>query len=175
MNRYQFTDVPTNEARNGQSIEPEGAEKPMFCFAISPKPPSGRSTSPGTAPQAPHRQHPRHSVDPFLMVHLVVDRLLTLRLLRLQKLLQPNEGIHRHLQFGAHDRLDLFQIALARRLLVLILPRAHEVLVRPDGVLLTLLLELGRLALDQWHALVELAQALVAERVGLGEVRGNDG
>ena len=110
-----------------------------------------------------------------LMVYLVVNYLLTLFLLHLQKLLHPNKRIHCHLQLSTHDCLDLLHIALARCLFVLILPRTHKVLIRPEGILFTLLLEFSRLTLDQRHTLVELAQAFVTERIGLGEVRGDDG
>lgn len=109
------------------------------------------------------------------MVDLVISYLLTLLFLRLQKFLQPDKRVHRHLQLSTHDRLDLLQIAFTSRLIVLILPRTHKVLIRPDGILFALLLEFRRLNLDHRHALVKLTQTLVAERVGLGEVRGDDG
>ena len=104
-----------------------------------------------------------------------MNYLLTLLFLRLQKLFRPNKCIHGHLQLGTNNRLDLLHIALASCLIVFILPRTHQVLVRPEGILFTLLLEFSRFTLDQRHAFVEFAQAFVAERVGFGEVRRDDG
>ena len=108
------------------------------------------------------------------LIRFLVNHLLALLLLRNQERQQEVISVEGDLELGTDDGLDLLDVSLAAGLLVLVLPRREEVVVRPRGVLLALGLELGGLATDHRHALVQLAQAFFAQRVSLGEVWRHD-
>ena len=104
------------------------------------------------------------------LIRFLVDHLLALLFLRNQERQQEVISIEGDLELGAHDGLDLLDVALTGGLVVLVLPCRDKVVVRPRGVLLALGLELRGLAADERYAFVQLAQTFVAQRVGLGEV-----
>jgi hypothetical protein len=115
----------------------------------------------------PHLLHNRALVGVLLLdlLHLLVDLLAALGVVPVVE--EHGARILDDLELGANDRKSsLDKPVLVRRALVLLLPRARDVLVRREGVVL----EHGGVLLDDGNVRLELVQAAVAELIRASEV-----